>query len=159
MLSRIHRRFVLGPITQDDTADAAHRITDRTLEVNLKEIARVKKAHPHHALFVSLMVESKREAWHDIIREQLVSLVRRPGMRLPEDTRTLDLVEEAIHHALEAGRVEEGAGLYNDVLGGLRHLGWKRSRHACSFCGIEQAEFINEHVHRPEVDSDVMEGQ
>jgi dihydropyrimidine dehydrogenase (NAD+) subunit PreA len=41
-------------------------ITDRTLEVNLKEIARVKKAHPRHALFVSLMVESTRSAWHDI---------------------------------------------------------------------------------------------
>ncbi len=43
-------------------------ITDRTLEVNLKEIARVKKAHPRNALFVSLMVESNREAWHDITK-------------------------------------------------------------------------------------------
>jgi dihydropyrimidine dehydrogenase (NAD+) subunit PreA len=43
-------------------------ITDRTLDVNLTEIARVKKAHPHHALFVSLMVESKRESWHDITK-------------------------------------------------------------------------------------------
>jgi dihydropyrimidine dehydrogenase (NAD+) subunit PreA len=43
-------------------------ITDRTLDVNLKEIARVKKAHPRQALFVSLMVESTREAWHDITK-------------------------------------------------------------------------------------------
>jgi dihydropyrimidine dehydrogenase (NAD+) subunit PreA len=43
-------------------------ITDRTLEVNLKEIASVKKAYPGHALFVSLMVESKREAWHEIVK-------------------------------------------------------------------------------------------
>ncbi|MHB1558547.1 MAG: NAD-dependent dihydropyrimidine dehydrogenase subunit PreA [Isosphaeraceae bacterium] len=43
-------------------------ITDRPLDVNLKEIARVKKAHPECALFVSLMVESTREAWHDITR-------------------------------------------------------------------------------------------
>ena len=43
-------------------------ITDRTLDVNLKEIARVKKAYPRHALFVSLMVESKEEAWHDITK-------------------------------------------------------------------------------------------
>jgi len=43
-------------------------ITDRTLDVNLKEIARVKKAHPKNALFVSLMVESTREAWQDITR-------------------------------------------------------------------------------------------
>jgi dihydropyrimidine dehydrogenase (NAD+) subunit PreA len=44
-------------------------ITDRPLETNLKEIARVKKAHPECALFVSLMVESKREAWHEITRK------------------------------------------------------------------------------------------
>ncbi len=43
-------------------------ITDRPLDVNLKEIARVKKAHPGHALFVSLMVESRREAWHEIVK-------------------------------------------------------------------------------------------
>jgi dihydropyrimidine dehydrogenase (NAD+) subunit PreA len=44
-------------------------ITDRTLDVNLKEIARVKKAHPGHALFVSLMVESTQDAWHEITRK------------------------------------------------------------------------------------------
>ncbi len=44
-------------------------ITDRPLAVNLKEIARVKKAHSDRALFVSLMVESTREAWHDITRK------------------------------------------------------------------------------------------
>ena len=43
-------------------------ITDRTLEVNLQEINRVKKAYPKHALFVSLMVESTRDAWHDITK-------------------------------------------------------------------------------------------
>jgi dihydropyrimidine dehydrogenase (NAD+) subunit PreA len=43
-------------------------ITDRPLDVNLREIARVKKAHPGHALFVSLMEESRREAWHEITR-------------------------------------------------------------------------------------------
>jgi dihydropyrimidine dehydrogenase (NAD+) subunit PreA len=44
-------------------------ITDRTLEVNLKEIHRVKKAHPDRALFVSLMVESTRDAWHQITKQ------------------------------------------------------------------------------------------
>jgi dihydropyrimidine dehydrogenase (NAD+) subunit PreA len=43
-------------------------ITDRTLDDNLKEIARVKKAHPDRAVFVSLMVESKRQTWHEITR-------------------------------------------------------------------------------------------
>ncbi|MBX3295172.1 MAG: NAD-dependent dihydropyrimidine dehydrogenase subunit PreA [Acidobacteria bacterium] len=43
-------------------------ITDRPLEVNLREIAACKKKYPDHALIVSLMVESKREAWHEIVR-------------------------------------------------------------------------------------------
>jgi dihydropyrimidine dehydrogenase (NAD+) subunit PreA len=44
-------------------------ITDRALDTNLREIARVKKAYPGHALFVSLMVESTREAWRDIVMQ------------------------------------------------------------------------------------------
>ncbi len=43
-------------------------ITDRPLEVNFSEIAEVKKRYPKHALIVSLMVESRREAWHDIVK-------------------------------------------------------------------------------------------
>jgi hypothetical protein len=63
-------------------------------------------------------------AWHDLIREQMIQLCRRPGLKAIEG-RTLDLVEEAIHHALEAGRVDEAIALYNHELGGVRHLGWK----------------------------------
>ncbi len=43
-------------------------ITDRPLETNLREIADVKKRYPKHAVVASLMVESKREAWHDIVK-------------------------------------------------------------------------------------------
>lgn len=43
-------------------------ISDRPVEVNLKEISEVKKRYPANALVVSLMVESKREAWHDIVK-------------------------------------------------------------------------------------------
>jgi dihydropyrimidine dehydrogenase (NAD+) subunit PreA len=43
-------------------------ITDRPLEVNLKEIAECKKKYPNHAVIISLMVESKREAWHEIVK-------------------------------------------------------------------------------------------
>jgi len=44
-------------------------ITDRPLETNLREIAEVKKRYPRHALIASLMVESKREAWHKIVQQ------------------------------------------------------------------------------------------
>jgi dihydropyrimidine dehydrogenase (NAD+) subunit PreA len=43
-------------------------ITDRPLENNLLEISEVKKRYPKHAVIASLMVESKREAWHDIVK-------------------------------------------------------------------------------------------
>ena len=43
-------------------------ITDRPLDVNLREISEVKKRYPKNALIVSLMVESKREAWHSMVR-------------------------------------------------------------------------------------------
>jgi dihydropyrimidine dehydrogenase (NAD+) subunit PreA len=43
-------------------------ISDRPIETNLREITEVKKRYPHHAVIASLMVESKREAWHDIVR-------------------------------------------------------------------------------------------
>jgi dihydropyrimidine dehydrogenase (NAD+) subunit PreA len=44
-------------------------ITDRPLDVNLRELAEVKKRYPRHAVIASLMVESRREAWHDIVRQ------------------------------------------------------------------------------------------
>src|SRR5918998_2588084 len=44
-------------------------ITDRPLEVNLAEIREVKRKYPKHALIISLMVESKREAWHEIAKK------------------------------------------------------------------------------------------
>jgi len=43
-------------------------ITDRPLEVNLKEIYECKKKYPKHAVIASLMVESRREVWHEIVK-------------------------------------------------------------------------------------------
>src|SRR5271168_2731606 len=43
-------------------------ITDRPLDVNFREISEVKKRYPNHAVIASLMVESRREAWHEIVR-------------------------------------------------------------------------------------------
>lgn len=43
-------------------------ITDRPLEVNLKEIAETKKRFPDRAIIASLMVEPKQEKWHEIVK-------------------------------------------------------------------------------------------
>jgi dihydropyrimidine dehydrogenase (NAD+) subunit PreA len=43
-------------------------ISDRPIEDNLKEIAEVKRNYPGHAIIASLMVESKREAWHEMVK-------------------------------------------------------------------------------------------
>jgi dihydropyrimidine dehydrogenase (NAD+) subunit PreA len=42
-------------------------ISDRPIETNLKEIAEVKRLYPKHAVIASLMVESKRDTWHDMV--------------------------------------------------------------------------------------------
>jgi dihydroorotate dehydrogenase subfamily 1 len=42
-------------------------ISDRSPEVNFKEIAEVKKRWPHHAVIASLMVET-REQWHEFVQ-------------------------------------------------------------------------------------------
>ena len=43
-------------------------ITDRPLEVNLREIREVKRRYPSHVIIASLMVETKEE-WREIIRK------------------------------------------------------------------------------------------
>ena len=46
-------------------------ISDRPIETNLREIAETKKLWPDRAVIASLMVESKREVWHDIVKRTI----------------------------------------------------------------------------------------
>jgi len=46
-------------------------ISDRNIETNLKEIAETKRLWPDRAVVVSLMVESKEEAWRDIVNRTI----------------------------------------------------------------------------------------
>ncbi len=46
-------------------------ISDRPIETNLREIAETKKLWPDRAVVPSLMVESKREVWHDIVKRTI----------------------------------------------------------------------------------------
>nr|ABL14244.1 dihydroprimidine dehydrogenase [Siminovitchia fordii] len=43
-------------------------ISDRPIEDNLKEIYETKKRFPDHPIIASLMVEPKREKWHEIVK-------------------------------------------------------------------------------------------
>ncbi len=43
-------------------------ISDRPIEDNLREIAEVKRRYPKNAVIVSLMVESKRNSWHEMVK-------------------------------------------------------------------------------------------
>jgi len=42
-------------------------ISDRPIEINLREIAEIKRAWPDRAVIVSAMVDSKPEAWREIV--------------------------------------------------------------------------------------------
>ena len=44
-------------------------ISDRPLDINLKEITEVVKLFPDRAMIVSLMADSTREAWHELIKK------------------------------------------------------------------------------------------
>src|SRR5467141_2020454 len=46
-------------------------ISDRPIETNLREIAETKKLWPDRAVIASLMVESKRETWHDVVKRTI----------------------------------------------------------------------------------------
>ncbi len=43
-------------------------ISDRPTEVNIREIAEVKKRYAKNLVIASLMVESKRESWHELVK-------------------------------------------------------------------------------------------
>ncbi|SFS60674.1 NAD-dependent dihydropyrimidine dehydrogenase subunit PreA [Paenibacillus sp. BC26] len=91
-------------------------ITDRPLEVNLKEIAETKKLFPDRALVVSLMVEPKRDKWHEIVKK--VEAVGVDGLELnfgcphgmaergmgSASGQQPDLVEKQTYWAKEAAR-------------------------------------------------------
>ena len=44
-------------------------ITDRSLEDNLSDIVQVKNKFPNNVIIASVMVESKRETWHRVIKQ------------------------------------------------------------------------------------------
>lgn len=46
-------------------------ISDRPIEVNFKEIKETKRLFPDRAVVVSLMVESKKETWHEIVKRTI----------------------------------------------------------------------------------------
>ncbi|MEW5798721.1 MAG: NAD-dependent dihydropyrimidine dehydrogenase subunit PreA [Bacteroidota bacterium] len=48
-------------------------ISDRSIETNLKEIYETKKLWPDRAIVASLMVESDRQIWHDIVKRTIDS--------------------------------------------------------------------------------------
>jgi hypothetical protein len=128
-LCRLYQRkwALAGPLASLDAADL-RRLLDSLAgrHLVLREADGSFSAHPAvRDHFSRLAAATERGEWHNLLREQLVSLSHRPGTGLPEDRAALDLIEEAIHHALEAGQPGEALDLYNHLLGGLRHLGWK----------------------------------
>ncbi|MEJ7810513.1 MAG: NAD-dependent dihydropyrimidine dehydrogenase subunit PreA [Gemmatimonadaceae bacterium] len=46
-------------------------ISDRPVADNLAEIAEVKRNYPKHAVIASLMVESHRESWHEMVKRTI----------------------------------------------------------------------------------------
>lgn len=121
------KRSLAGPLAELD-AQSLDQVVNSLVGRHLVLRERNGSLSVHPAVrdhFYRLATAQNHGGWNDLLREQLIGLVRRPGKRFPELPAELDLVEEAIHHALAGGRSDEAARLFTDVLGGLRHLGWK----------------------------------
>lgn len=128
-LCRLHRHKwllsgPLAPLTAAELRQVLESLLGRHLV--LREADGSFTAHPAvRDHFARLGSASERGRWHELLRQQMMSLIHQPGLSHPQDRGTLDLVEEVIHHAIEAGQADEAVQLYERVLGGLRHLGWK----------------------------------
>jgi hypothetical protein len=116
-----------GPLATLDAAGVSSALTALVgRHLVLREADGSLSVHPAvRDYFARMMTATERGFWHHLIGDQLISLVQRPGQRLPTDQGALDLTEEAIAHALGAGRPDKAWNLYADVLGGHRHLAWK----------------------------------
>jgi hypothetical protein len=116
-----------GPLAEID-ATGLERLLNALVERHLVLCEADGSFTVHPAIrdhFARVAKAAEGGAWHDLLRRQFISLVSRPGARQAEDDASLDLIEEAIHHALRAGRAPEALELYNDALGGMRRLAWK----------------------------------
>ncbi len=59
---------------------------------------------------------------HTAVKEHLAGLTARPGIGLPVDKPSLDLLEDLVFHALKAGSEDYAADVYFSRLGGSDHL-------------------------------------
>lgn len=128
-LCRLHQQkwALAGPLAPLDTMGLLRVLFSLIgRHLVLRESDGSFTAHPAvRDHFARLGNAAERGQQHELLRQQLMSLVHQPGLAHPHDRVTLDLVEEAIYHAQQAGQSAEAIRLYEETLGGLRHLGWK----------------------------------
>jgi tetratricopeptide (TPR) repeat protein len=72
-------------------------------------------------------------AVHSAIAKHFSTLTDRPGIGLPVDKESLDLLEELVHHALAAKSFDEAAEIYFSRLGGNDHLNGMLGEYARTF--------------------------
>ena len=116
-----------GPLATLDAAGAragASGLVDRHLV--LREADGTLSVHPAvRDYFAGLATAAERGFWHHLIGDHLISLVRRPGWRLPRTRPRSTWPRRRSRTPLRAGRPEKAWDLYVNVLGGHRHLAWK----------------------------------
>lgn len=67
---------------------------------------------------------------HQAVSSHLLSLTGRPGIGLPVGKDSLDLLEELVYHALQAGQEDEARYVYFDRLGANDHLNTRLGEYA-----------------------------
>ena len=96
--------------------------------------------------FLSTLGTQATRLGHAAVRLGLeASLSRRPGSDdAPSDSAVLDLLEEIVHHAAQAGDIQAAWEIYQERLGGFDNLGWalgdyERGERVCRELGGNQA--------------------
>jgi tetratricopeptide (TPR) repeat protein len=72
-------------------------------------------------------------AVHGAVSSHLMSLSDRPGIGLPTEKSSLDLLEELVYHAIKAGNLDEAIEIYVNRLGGNDHLNTRLGEYARTF--------------------------
>ena len=105
----------------------------------LREADGSVSVHPAVRDYFALATSAEQGFWHHLIGDQLISLVRQPGRRLPTDQASLDLAEEAIAHAAGSGRAGQGMGPVCPRAGRPSPPGVEAGRDGARACGSSAA--------------------
>ncbi|MFD8866317.1 hypothetical protein ACFV1F_18415 [Streptomyces sp. NPDC059590] len=121
---------IAGPLRGLDRSDILTTLRHlHQLHLILRESADLFTVHPAVRDHFYRSFTDPRTV-HQAVRRHYSALVTGPGVLPPDRPETLDLLEELVHHSLEAGHVAEAEEVYRLRMGGYEHLAWQTGQYS-----------------------------